>query len=153
MLSKICLKDKCGIIHSVTLDSVSNRDSFTSGDSFLSSDSVDYDDSVVSSDSIGNTDKIPKKFICNNCNIVFKNKQTLNLHNKTVNCKNNNINHKNVDKTVCEYCQKSFSSKQMKNYHQSNCIEKIKQELIDSHKAEIEKIKNEYEDIIEKLRQ
>ena len=144
MICKNCLSHNCTCRNSFISDdtesigySVSSIDSGVSGVSCVSSDN-------------NSPDTIPKQFICNNCNIIFKNKQTLNLHKKTINCKNN-VNQKNIDKTICEYCQKIFSSKQMKNYHQNNCIEKIKQELTDIHKAEIEKIKNEYEELIESL--
>ena len=86
--------------------------------------------------------------ICNNCNVNFKNKQTLNLHLKTIDCTNLNDVAEIIDKTVCEYCKKKFSSKQMKNYHHNNCIEKIKYEITATHREEIEKIRKEYEDLI-----
>jgi hypothetical protein len=84
-----------------------------------------------------------KEYICINCNTSFKNKQTLNLHKKTVKC---NVLNKddNETKKICEFCDKKFASKQMKNYHQNNCIEKIKYEMNLTHQNEIKNLIEKY---------
>ena len=70
-----------------------------------------------------------KEYICSKCDTIFKNKQTLNLHKKTVKC--NDLNKEdNETKKICEFCDKKFASKQMKNYHQNNCVEKIKYDFL-----------------------
>ena len=59
---------------------------------------------------------------CYKCNSNFKNSHTLNLHQKTSEtC--SEISYKvNDNDKECFYCNKVFSSKQMKKYHESKCI-------------------------------
>ena len=84
-----------------------------------------------------------KEYICSKCDTVFKNKQTLNLHKKTVKC--NDLNKEdNETKKICEFCDKKFASKQMKNYHQNNCVEKIKYDLNLLHQNEIKSLIEKY---------
>lgn len=92
-----------------------------------------------------------KQYVCSECNTFFKNKQTLNLHKKTIKC--NDLNKEdNEVKKICEFCDKKFASKQMKNYHQNNCIEKIKYELTKLHENEIKNLIDKYTSEINNLK-
>ena len=93
-----------------------------------------------------------KLYICNKCEATFKNKQTLNLHKKTVKCTETSKNESD-DKKTCEYCSKKFASKQMKLYHISNCFEKLKSDLKKEFEIEITCLKEKHESEIKKIKE
>jgi uncharacterized Zn-finger protein len=82
---------------------------------------------------------------CTKCNSIFKNSHTLNLHQKTSEtC--SEINHKiNVNDKECFYCNKVFSSKQMKKYHESKCIYAKLYELTIEYENKLKEMKIYYE--------
>jgi hypothetical protein len=91
---------------------------------------------------------------CINCDSIFKNKQTLNIHIITSKkCSNKDNNNDIVEDTkTCLYCSKTFASKQMKNYHQSKCTSKTIFELTKKYEDEIDCLKKYYENEILKLK-
>ena len=93
------------------------------------------------------TTAIEKKYKCSNCESLFINKQTLQIHQKTsIKCmKNDNSSSSSSSSDSmkkCEFCDKIFASKQMRLYHESKCVEKIVQELKKEHRQEILKLEN-----------
>lgn len=90
------------------------------------------------------------EYICLKCNSIFKNKQTLNIHqNTSETCspkEQGEIYNKN-----CFFCNKEFSSKQMKRYHENKCPNKQIYEIEKKHQLEITNIKSYYEEQIVKL--
>jgi ATP-dependent 26S proteasome regulatory subunit len=109
----------------------------------------EYIDSVSGNTSASESSQT--EYVCLKCNTFFKNKQTLNLHKKTVKCTNLN-KEDNESKKMCEFCNKKFASKQMKNYHLANCVEKIKHELNIIHKNEIDNIVDKFTKEIENMK-
>ena len=116
--------------------------SLTSATSYLggndSNDSNSLDNEVI--------------YTCSICKISFKNKQTLILHQKTASkCADKEYSDKNNTK-MCEFCDKTLASKQMKKYHESTCINKILKELNLKHEIEIQKLKEHFENEIKTLK-
>ena len=103
--------------------------------------------SDVSTDSAESLDIKETKYLCNTCNSKFKNKITLNLHQKTTNCKPND----KEDKKCCKYCSKVFASKQMKLYHYNNCIEKVKYDIKTEYENKLNTMKEYYESQLKNL--
>jgi len=88
---------------------------------------------------------------CDKCNCVFKNKHTLNIHKYTSEkCCENYISLSTEDK-VCFYCNKKFSSKQMKKYHEFKCTSRIIYNITKDFEKEIEDLKINYENKIKEL--
>ena len=86
------------------------------------------------------------KFKCNNCDFKFRNKQTLDIHQRTsLKCSSNSDASSVSSDSVkyCEYCEKYFASKQMRLYHESKCIKKIISEMNKKHDSEIQILKNQ----------
>ena len=91
-----------------------------------------------------------ESYICLKCNSKFKNKQTLNIHQKTSETCSPKEQVETDDKN-CFYCKKEFSSKQMKKYHENKCPNKQIYELEIKHQLEIDNLKCYYESQIKKL--
>ena len=89
-------------------------------------------------------------YICLKCNSKFKNKQTLNIHQKTSETCSPKEQVESDDKN-CFYCGKEFSSKQMKRYHENKCSNKQIYELEVKHRLEIKNLKSYYETQIQNL--
>jgi len=87
---------------------------------------------------------------CEKCKCVFKNKHTLNIHKYTSEKCSVNVFLSTEDK-VCFYCNKNFSSKQMKKYHEAKCVSRIIYNITKDFEREIENIKNNYENKIKEL--
>ena len=89
---------------------------------------------------------------CSKCNSIFKNRHTLDLHQKTSEtC--SEINHKENDNSKeCFYCNKVFASKQMKKYHESKCIHAKLYDLTNEYENKISELKKYYENEIIKLK-
>jgi hypothetical protein len=135
----ICLNGECNC--SSNENSLNLSSSYSEFSEGISIDSL-------SINSIG----IDKLYVCNKCEATFKNKQTLNLHKKTVKCTETTKNETDNKKT-CEYCSKKFASKQMKLYHIGNCLEKIKSDLKKDFETEILCLKEKHENEIKKIKE
>ena len=112
-------------------------------------ENIDTTDIFSSLDSKNSLDNEEHKCICNTCKSQFKNKITLNLHQKTTKCKLND----DKDKKCCKYCNKVISSKQMKLYHYNNCLEKIKYDIKMEYEDKLNKLKIEYENKLNDMKQ
>lgn len=137
----MCLNDQCNCI----LNENSCNESTSSYSEFSEEISIDS----LSINSLSDTDKI---YVCNKCESTFKNKQTLNLHKKTVKCTETTKNESD-DKKTCQYCLRKFASKQMKLYHMSTCFEKLKSDVKKEFQTEIKSLKEHYENEIKKLKE
>ncbi len=89
---------------------------------------------------------------CSKCNSIFKNSHTLDLHQKTSEtC--SEINYKlNENDRECFYCNKVFSSKQMKKYHESKCTYAKLYELSIEYENKIKELRLYYENEINILK-
>ena len=119
----------------------------------------DYSERRESSDTTSNKEK---KYKCPKCDSSFLNKQTLDIHQKTSSkcAKSKSVGDdsstsSDISKN-CQYCEKTFASKQMRLYHETKCIDKIIRNIQDQHKDEMEFMKNEiqnqYKDDLESLK-
>ena len=103
-------------------------------------------------ESVNNKDEVIK---CKNCNSLFSNRQTLLIHMRTsIKCinKNNNVTTSDSSK-ICNYCEKKFASKQMRLYHDTKCINKIKSDLTEKHNREMNNLLIEVEKLREVLKE
>ena len=117
----------------------------------VDSKSVMSDLNSVNSSCIISTNSSKSSYVCNNCESEFKNKHTLNLHQKTSDkCSNQDVS--NEYNKTCDYCKKIFSSKQMKKYHESKCIDKITISIMKEYETKLNNLENYYKDIIKKLK-
>ena len=92
----------------------------------------------------------PEGYVCTRCNSVFRHKHTLDIHKKTsIKClrsDSSSVSSSSSDNAKrCEYCEKSFASKQMRLYHETKCIKKIIFDMNKKHDLEINYLKNEIE--------
>jgi hypothetical protein len=94
-----------------------------------------------------NASKDNKNYKCGKCNSNFVNKQTLDIHQKTSSkCANssNSDSSSSIDiKKKCQYCEKTFASKQMRLYHESKCMEKTTTELTKKYQNDIDILNDE----------
>jgi hypothetical protein len=95
-----------------------------------------------------NSSKGNKNYKCNKCNSIFANKQTLDIHQKTSSkcaiSSSNSDSSSCIDiKKICQYCEKTFASKQMRLYHESKCIEKTTIELTKKYENHIDILNDE----------
>jgi len=83
------------------------------------------------------------EFKCEKCNYIFKNKHTLNIHKYTSEKCSITLDSINGESKNCFYCNKSFSSKQMKKYHENKCASKIIYNITKEFETEVHNLKKE----------
>jgi len=91
---------------------------------------------------------------CSKCSSSFSNKQTLDIHQKTsLKCGgagDSSSTSSSVDLSkICQHCNKTFSSKQMRLYHETKCVDKIVSvylQHINSLNDEIKRLKLQIEE-------
>lgn len=86
---------------------------------------------------------------CSKCSSSFSNKQTLDIHQKTsLKCSGDSSSSSIDLSKICQHCDKTFSSKQMRLYHETKCVDKIVsvyQQHINSLNDEIKRLKLQIE--------
>lgn len=89
-----------------------------------------------------------KNYKCSKCNSNFTNKQTLDIHQKTSSkcaksCGSDDSSSYTDVSKICQFCEKTFASKQMRLYHESKCVEKITSEIKKKYQEDIDCLNNE----------
>ena len=92
-----------------------------------------------------------KSFTCSKCDISFKNKQTLNIHQATSDKCSKTSETGDLSK-ICNFCNTEFSSKQMKKYHETKCRDKIIFELTNEYEKKIQDLHKYYSNIISNMK-
>ena len=112
-----------------------------------------YKSSSISGSSINTklSTESSKSFTCSKCDITFKNKQTLNMHQATSDRCSKSSESSDLCK-ICNYCNTEFSSKQMKKYHETKCRDKIIFELTDEYEKKIQDLHKYYNNIISTMK-
>ena len=133
---------KCNYIRNKLLNNI-QVDGSRSSSFYSSVESIH----TTCTDTICSTES-PESYKCSNCNAEFKNKQTLNLHQKTSEKCSKHDEDSNCNK-VCSSCNKAFSSKQMKKYHESKCVDKKISEITDICEKKLKDMHNHYEKLLQ----
>lgn len=103
-------------------------------------DLIEDDISTITEFSDKISENSTKKYKCKKCNQHFFNSLTLDIHIKTsLKCLRSGDSSSESSKK-CQHCEKIFSSKQMRLYHETKCMVKI-----------ISDLKNEYNENISNL--
>ena len=97
------------------------------------------------------TTQSTKSFTCSKCDITFKNKQTLTIHQATSDKCSKSSESSDLSKT-CNYCNTEFSSKQMKKYHDTKCRNKIVSDITEEYEKKIQELHKHYNDIINSMK-
>lgn len=117
----------------------------------VNSDSYRSRSTSSSSINTKSTTQSAKSFICSKCDIPFKNKQTLNIHQATSDRCSKSSESSDLCK-ICNFCNTEFSSKQMKKYHETKCRDKIVFDLTNEYEKKIQDLHKYYNNIIDTMK-